>query len=113
MNEDTFTFIHAADIHLDSALHGLERYEGAPVDEIRSATRRAFDNLIDLAIDEKVEFVLLVGDLYDGDWKDYNTGLYFVERMEDCVMPVSVCSSSPEIMMRPARLPSTCACRIT
>lgn len=74
-------FIHAADIHLDSALHGLERYEGAPVGEIRSATRRAFDNLIELAIDEQVAFVLLVGDLYDGDWKDYNTGLYFVERM--------------------------------
>ena len=74
-------FIHAADIHLDSALHGLERYEGAPVEEIRSATRRAFDNLIELAIDEQAAFVLLVGDLYDGDWKDYNTGLYFVERM--------------------------------
>lgn len=74
-------FIHAADIHLDSALHGLERYEGAPVEEIRIATRRAFDNLIELAIDEQVAFVLLVGDLYDGDWKDYNTGLYFVERM--------------------------------
>lgn len=74
-------FIHVADIHLDSALHGLERYEGAPVDEIRGATRRAFDNLIDLAIAEEVAFVLLVGDLYDGDWKDYNTGLYFVERM--------------------------------
>ena len=74
-------FIHAADIHLDSALHGLERYEGAPVEEIRRATRRAFDNLVDLAIDEKVDFVLLAGDLYDGDWKDYNTGLYFVERM--------------------------------
>ena len=74
-------FIHAADIHLDSALHGLERYEGAPVEEIRSATRRAFDNLIEMAIDEEVAFVLLVGDLYDGDWKDYNTGLYFVERM--------------------------------
>lgn len=74
-------FIHAADIHLDSPLHGLEQYEGAPIDEIRSATRRAFDNLIELAIDEEVAFVLLVGDLYDGDWKDYNTGLYFVERM--------------------------------
>ena len=74
-------FIHAADIHLDSALHGLERYDGAPVDEIRSATRRAFDNLIDLAIEEDVDFVLLAGDIYDGDWKDYNTGLYFVERM--------------------------------
>jgi DNA repair protein SbcD/Mre11 len=74
-------FLHAADIHLDSALRGLEKYEGAPVEEIRSATRRAFDNLIAFAIDEEVDFVLLVGDLYDGDWKDYNTGLYFVERM--------------------------------
>jgi len=74
-------FIHAADIHLDSPLHGLERYDGSPVDEIRSATRRAFDNLIELAIDEEVDFVLLAGDIYDGDWKDYNTGLYFVERM--------------------------------
>ena len=52
-----------------------------PEDEIRGATRRAFDNLIALAIDEKVNFVLLAGDLYDGDWKDYNTGLYFVQRM--------------------------------
>ncbi len=74
-------FLHAADIHLDSPLRGLERYEGAPVEEIRSATRRAFDNLVELATEEEVDFVLLVGDLYDGDWKDYNTGLYFVERM--------------------------------
>lgn len=74
-------FIHAADIHLDSSLHGLERYEGAPVEEIRSATRRAFDNLIDLAIEENVAFILLAGDLYDGDWKDYNTGLYFTNCM--------------------------------
>ena len=76
-----FKFLHAADIHLDSPLHGLARYEGAPVDDVRSATRRAFDNLIELAIKESVDFVLLAGDLYDGDWKDYNTGLYFVERM--------------------------------
>jgi exonuclease SbcD len=75
-------FLHAADIHLDSPLYGLERYEGAPIDEIRNATRRAFDNLVELAIeDEEVALILLVGDLYDGDWKDYNTGLYLVERM--------------------------------
>jgi len=74
-------FIHAADIHLDSPLCGLERYEGAPVEEIRGATRRAFENLIQLAIDEEVAFVLLAGDLYDGDWKDYNTGLFFTRQM--------------------------------
>ncbi|MFO7599634.1 MAG: DNA repair exonuclease, partial [Candidatus Desulfacyla sp.] len=76
-----FRFIHAADIHLDSPLRGLESYEDAPVAEIRGACRRAFDNLIDLAIEEEVRFILLAGDLYDGDWKDYHTGLYFIGRM--------------------------------
>jgi DNA repair protein SbcD/Mre11 len=76
-----FTFLHAADIHLDSPLRGLEAYPDAPVEQIRLAARRAFDNLVELALVEKVAFVLLAGDLYDGDWKDYNTGLYFVSRM--------------------------------
>ncbi len=74
-------FIHTADIHLDSPLRGLEVHEDAPVEEIRGATRRAFDNLIDLAIEEGVDFILIAGDLYDGDWKDYQTGLFFAGRM--------------------------------
>jgi DNA repair protein SbcD/Mre11 len=77
----SFTFIHAADIHLDSPLTGLEQYEGAPVEKIRSATRDAFRNLVDTAIDRKVAFVIIAGDLYDGDWKDYNTGLFFASQM--------------------------------
>src|SRR5580693_839723 len=56
------TFLHAADIHLDSPLKGLERYENAPVDRIRGATRRAFTRLIDLAIEKRVDFVLIAGD---------------------------------------------------
>nr|MBL0732180.1 DNA repair exonuclease [Desulfobacterales bacterium] len=75
-----FKFIHAADIHLDSPLHKLDYYEGAPADEIRQATRRAFDNLVQTAITENVDFILIAGDLYDGDWKDYNTGLYLVSQ---------------------------------
>ncbi len=76
-----FTFIHTADIHLDSPLKGLSRYEGAPVERLRSATRDAFKNLIDFAIKEKVHFIIIAGDLYDGDWKDYNTGLFFANEM--------------------------------
>lgn len=75
------TFLHAADIHLDSPLKNLAVHEEAPVDIIRGAARRAFDNLIRLAVEEQVDFLLLAGDLYDGDWKDYNTGLFFIERM--------------------------------
>ena len=76
-----FKFIHVADVHLDSALRGLSRYESAPAESIRNACRRAFENLVDLAIEEKVSFVLLAGDLYDGDWKDYSTGIFLSQQM--------------------------------
>jgi len=74
-------FVHCADVHLDSPLRGLDSYDGAPVEQLRGATRRAFENLIDLCIEEKVSFLLLAGDLYDGDWPDFNTGLYFAKQM--------------------------------
>jgi DNA repair protein SbcD/Mre11 len=73
--------VHAADLHLDSPLRGLERYEGAPVEQIRSATRRAFKNLIDLCLEESAALLLLAGDLYDGDWRDYSTGLFFASEL--------------------------------
>lgn len=86
-------FLHAADIHLDSPLRGLRRYDGAPVEQIQSATRRAFINMIDFACSEAVDFVLLAGDLYDVDWKDYNTGLFFnqqMSRLREAEIPVFI-----------------------
>lgn len=70
-------FIHTADVHLDSALSGLSRYDGFPAEVFRTATRRAFDRLAEDAIAEKVDFVVIAGDLYDGDWRDMHTGVYF------------------------------------
>jgi DNA repair exonuclease SbcCD nuclease subunit len=77
----SFRFIHTADIHLDSPLRGLAGYEGPAVERIRTATRQAFDNLISEAVDQEVNFVVIAGDLYDGDWRDYQTGLFFARQM--------------------------------
>jgi exonuclease SbcD len=74
-------FVHAADLHLDSPLRGLDRYEGAPTEQLRGATRRALENLVTLCLEERVDFLLLAGDLYDGSWKDYRTGLFFAGQM--------------------------------
>jgi DNA repair exonuclease SbcCD nuclease subunit len=74
-------FIHAADIHLDSPLAGLAAYKDAPADRLRTVTRDAFTRLIDLAIEEAVDFMVIAGDLYDGGWKDYNTGHFFCRCM--------------------------------
>jgi len=74
-------FIHTADLHLDSPLRGLSSYPDAPADRLRTATRDAFHKLVSSAIDEQVDFMVIAGDVYDGDWKDFNTGLFFVRQM--------------------------------
>jgi len=98
-----FKFIHAADLHLDSPLHKLTTYEGSPVEELRHATRRALENLVDLALHEEVDFVLIAGDLYDGDWKDYNTGLYLVSRLRklrEAAIPVFLVAGNHDAASR-------------
>ena len=77
-----FKFIHAADVHLDSPLQNLDQYEGAPTEALRVATREAFDNLIQLAIDEQVDFLLIAGDLYDKDSPDFHTPIHVRKKME-------------------------------
>jgi DNA repair exonuclease SbcCD nuclease subunit len=74
-------FIHTADIHLDSPLSGLAAYKDAPADLLRTVTRDAFTRLVDEAIEEAVDFMVIAGDLYDGSWKDYNTGHFFCREM--------------------------------
>jgi DNA repair exonuclease SbcCD nuclease subunit len=74
-------FLHAADLHIDSPLRGLDAYPGAPVERIRRATRVALTALVELALAEGVDLVLLAGDIYDGDWPDFKTGLFFREQM--------------------------------
>ncbi|WP_151445798.1 metallophosphoesterase family protein [Lacisediminimonas profundi] len=74
-------FIHAADVHLDSPLHGLSAYPDAPTELLRNATRRAFEALVEHAIEEKVDFLVIAGDLYDGGWRDHNTGIFFCKQM--------------------------------
>lgn len=75
----SFTFLHAADLHLDSPLRGLDA--AAPAERIRNATREALTNLVTLAVERRVAFVLLAGDLYDGDWKDWHTGQFLVQQL--------------------------------
>jgi len=74
-------FIHTADIHLDSPLVGLAAYKDAPVSLLRTVTRDAFTRLVDVAIEEAIDFMVIAGDLYDGTWKDYNTGHFFCREM--------------------------------
>ena len=104
--------LHAADVHLDSPLQKLAGYEDAPIDRIRNASRRAFENLVDTALRESVDLVLIAGDLYDGDWPDQNTGLFFVSqasRLVNAGIPIVVIRGNHDaanVMTSTLRLPA-------
>ena len=84
-------FLHAADLHIDSPLRGLEVYEGAPVERLRGATRESFENLVTLATEQSVDLVIIAGDLFDGKWPDMATGIWTagqLRRLDRAGIPV-------------------------
>jgi DNA repair protein SbcD/Mre11 len=72
-----FSFLHAADLHLGSPLLGLSVKDPEIARRFASASREAFQALIDQAISAKVAFAVIAGDIYDGEWKDNTIGLFF------------------------------------
>jgi DNA repair exonuclease SbcCD nuclease subunit len=73
-----FKFLHAADLHLDSPLLGLSGKSADFADKVEQASRRAFDNLVELAIAEGCRLVILAGDVFDGDLRHHHTARFFV-----------------------------------
>lgn len=61
------TFIHAADLHLDSPFKGLSNLPDAIFSDVLNSTFTALERLVDAAITHQVDFVLLAGDLFDNE----------------------------------------------
>ena len=105
-------FLHAADIHLDSPLAGLRARAGARGDTIAGATRDTFVRLIDTALELQVAFLIIAGDVYDGDWKDYATPLFLgaqLARLERAGIPVFLLKGNHDaenVMTRRLTLPA-------
>jgi exonuclease SbcD len=76
-----FSFIHAADLHLGSPLSGLAARDADLARRLASAGRQAFEDLITRAIERQVAFVVVAGDVYDGDWVDATIGLFFARQV--------------------------------
>ena len=86
-----FQFIHAADLHLGSPFLGLASHDEEIAKQFSNASRGAFTDLVTQAIDLKVAFVVIAGDVYDGDWKDTSIGLFFnreLARLDRAGIPV-------------------------
>src|SRR5690606_23585002 len=64
---DGIRFIHTADLHLDSHFQGLSHLPKELFSRIQESTFKAFETIVDEAIHHHVDFMIIVGDLYDGE----------------------------------------------
>ncbi len=62
---ESIKFIHAADFHLDRSINGLIELPNHLIEVLANAPYEAAKRVFDLAVAERVDFVLLAGDLFD------------------------------------------------
>lgn len=87
-------FIHAADLHLGSPFKGFAGLPGGMSEAVQESTFNAFDNLIDYAVKERPDFLLIAGDVYDGENRSLRAQELFRQGMEtlcEAGIPVFVC----------------------
>ena len=88
-----FSFIHAADLHIDSPLDSLARKSPEAAAQFAEAGRKAVTALIEETLQSGAKFLIVAGDIFDGDWADYTTGLFFageLARLERAGVPVFI-----------------------
>ena len=76
-----FRFLHTADVHLDSPLKTLALRDAELSAQIRNATRQAFVGIVDACLDQRLDALVIAGDLYDRDIHDMSTALFFGRQM--------------------------------
>lgn len=65
MASPSFRFLHAADLHLDTPFRGIRRSSEWLQTRLAEATLLAWDRLVQAALDEAVDFLVLAGDVFD------------------------------------------------
>lgn len=77
-----FTFVHASDLHLDTPFEDVGRVPAALAEVLRDASLDAWSALVDLTIERQAAFLLLAGDLYDGEERGIRAQTHFLRGLE-------------------------------
>ncbi|MDO4912852.1 MAG: DNA repair exonuclease [Lactobacillus sp.] len=75
-------FIHLADVHLDSPFRGLSFLPSKDFNHLRNSINLSFSRIVDLAIAEDVDLVLIAGDTFDSVTPAIKNQLFFKEQIE-------------------------------
>ena len=87
-------FVHTADLHLDSPFGGLRSIAPEIAETLYQATFNAYNNIIDLCIQEQVDALLIAGDVFDGADRSLKAQRKFVDglnRLDEAKIRSFVC----------------------
>lgn len=76
------TFIHAADLHLDSPMVGLKHLPESIFRNLQESTFEALTKIVDTALIHHVDFVIIAGDIFDGEDRSIRAQIRFRNEME-------------------------------
>lgn len=75
-------FMHVADVHLGSPFRGLKNIPERLRKVVVNSTKSAFAKLVQTAIEQRVDFVCIVGDLFDNPSPDIDTLSFAVDQLD-------------------------------
>lgn len=76
------SFIHAADLHLDSPFKGLNHLPDWLLDALKESSFQSLKKLIAAAIEHRVNFIIFAGDLFDQQFRSLRAQLRLKSELE-------------------------------
>jgi len=74
---DIVRFVHAADLHLDAPFKGVDATDPRVRDALVTSTYEALDAVVSLCVEERVDFLVLAGDVYNSASKSLQAEFAF------------------------------------
>ncbi|RVU70585.1 MULTISPECIES: DNA repair exonuclease [Lactobacillus] len=96
-------FIHFADAHLDSPFRGLSFLPSKAFNQIYNAANQSLKRIVDLALSEQVDLVLIAGDTFDSNHPSPHSQLLFaqeIKRLTDAQIQVVMIFGNHDHMKR-------------
>lgn len=95
--KQTLTFLHTADLHLGAPLRGLRALSEQWAQRLLTAIAESYERVVDTALENKVDFVVIAGDVFDSSrvsYGDYRLFFKGLERLRDANIPVYLCTGN-------------------
>ncbi len=77
-----FSFVHCSDLHIDSPFKGVTAQSARIALQLQAATMQSYQNIIDLCIERKVDFLVIAGDVYDSANRQIQAQLGFFDGLK-------------------------------